>query len=143
MSGLKDAVYQKYRSQNRIYAVMLELTYRCVCRCVHCYIDDYESKELTTAEIVNLLEQLKTEGVFDLGLTGGEVFLRKDLETILEEALKRGFFTFLLTTGILIDEAAADMLKRLKIHHVEISIMGAKPRRTIKSCGIREPLRKP
>ncbi len=125
MSILLDAVYEKYRAQNRVYAVMLELTYRCICRCVHCYIDDYQSAELSTAEIIALLDQLKEEGVLDLGLTGGEVFLRNDLETIIAEAAGRGFLTYVLTTGILLDEKAADMLKRYKIHHVEISLMGA------------------
>lgn len=125
MPTLLDEIYHKYLGANRVYAVMLELTYRCVCRCIHCYIDDYKTDEFTTTEIVNILDQLKEEGVIDIGLTGGEVFLRDDLETILSEASKRGFLTYLLTTGILIDESAADMLKNHRIHHVEISIMGA------------------
>lgn len=125
MASLLDEVYQKYREANRAYAVMLELTYRCVCRCVHCYINDDPPDEMTTSEVVNLLEQLKDEGVLDIGLTGGEIFLRDDLEVILSEAARRGFLTYLLTTGILIDEAAADMLKRYRIHHVEISLMGS------------------
>ncbi len=125
MPALLDEIYAKYKKGNRAYAVMLELTYRCVCRCVHCYIDDYESEEMGTSEIVDLLDQLKDEGVLDIGLTGGEVFLRDDLETILEETSRRGFVTYVLTTGILINEKRADMLKRNRIHHVEISLMGA------------------
>lgn len=125
MPTLLDEIYNKYLGANRAYAVMLELTYRCICRCIHCYIDDYETDELTTVEVIRLLDQLKDEGVIDIGLTGGEIFLRKDLETIISEATKRGFLTYLLTTGVLIDESAASMLKRLKIHHVEISLMGA------------------
>lgn len=126
MKDLKAAVYAKYRAQNRLYAVMIELTYRCICRCIHCYIDEYAGPELTTDEVLDLLSQLKEEGVINIGFTGGEIFLRKDLEIILSEAAKSGFFINLLTTGILIDEAAADMMKRNRINAVEISLQGAK-----------------
>jgi len=126
VTGLRREIYEKYKSQNRLFVAMLELTYRCVCRCVHCYIDEYESPELSTEEVLNLLNQLKDEGVFNLSLTGGEVFLRKDLETIVAEAGRLGFFTNLLTTGILIDPAAADMLERHKVHAVEMSLLGAR-----------------
>lgn len=125
MSKLLGEVYENYRKANRAYAAMIELTYRCVCRCVHCYIDDYHSEEMTTHEVLALLDQLKDEGVIDIGFTGGEIFLRKDLPTILEETLKRGFLAYVLTTGILIGEEEADLLKRNRIHHAEISLMGA------------------
>ncbi len=37
---------------------VLELTYRCNLRCVHCYVDLDESNELTSTEWVKVLEQL-------------------------------------------------------------------------------------
>lgn len=125
MSKLLSEVYENYRKANRAYAAMIELTYRCVCRCVHCYIDDYHSEEMSTREVIALLDQLKDEGVIDIGFTGGEIFLREDLPTILEEAVKRGFLAYVLTTGILIGEKEADLLKANRIHHAEISLMGA------------------
>jgi len=126
MSDLVQSIYKNYRDHNKLYSVMMELTYRCICRCIHCYIDDYTSAELTTTEILDVFRQLADEGVLSLSLTGGEVFLRNDLDEILAATCKYGFITSLLTTGILIDESGADMLKRSKIASVEISLMGTR-----------------
>lgn len=126
MTDLVQSIYKKYRDHNRLYSVMMELTYRCICRCIHCYIDEHHSEELSTPEVLDILRQFMKEGTFSLSLTGGEVFLRKDLELILVEANKNGFITSLLTTGILVDESAADMLKRNRVKSVEISLMGAR-----------------
>jgi radical SAM protein with 4Fe4S-binding SPASM domain len=125
MTGLLEEIYHKYHDGNTLSSVMFELTHRCICRCIHCYIDEREEDELTTHQVRDILHQFASEGAFNLGLTGGEVFLREDLAVILEEARDCGFFTFVLTTGILIDEAAADLLMRSNLHHVEISLMGS------------------
>ncbi len=125
MTKLLESVYKKYHDNSTLNSVMFELTYRCNCRCIHCYLDNNDKHELATGEVLEILHQLQTEGVFNLGLTGGEAFLRKDLAVILQEAKACEFFTFLLTNGILIDQAAADLLWASKLHHVEISLMGA------------------
>ncbi len=124
MKELLERIYRDYRSNNRIYAAMLELTWRCVANCVHCYLLDENPPELDTAQVLDLLEQLREEGTIDLGLTGGEVMIRKDFPVILEAAHKAGFKISVLTTGILIDERMADLLRDCRVHHVEMSILG-------------------
>ena len=66
--------------------MQLDLTYRCNERCVHCYLDHDDHGEMTTAEIKDLLDQMADAGVFFLTLSGGEIFLRKDLFEIVEHA---------------------------------------------------------
>ena len=39
-------------------SVHLDLTYRCNERCIHCYLDHEDHGEMTTAEILGLLDQL-------------------------------------------------------------------------------------
>ena len=56
--------------------VHLDLTYRCNERCVHCYLDHEDHGELTTAEILDLLDQMAAAQVFFLTLSGGEIFMR-------------------------------------------------------------------
>jgi len=51
-------------------SVHLDITYRCNERCVHCYLDHDDHGEMTTAEIVDVLEQLADAGVFFLSLSG-------------------------------------------------------------------------
>ena len=73
--------------------VMFELTYRCNFACGYCYVPDsfrkkYQKRELNTKQVFYILDQLKEVGCFYLGFTGGEVFLRQDIWTILWHARK-------------------------------------------------------
>ena len=80
----------------------LELTYRCVEKCVHCYIDDAKpfcaKDELTLDDYKNFLRQAREMGCVKVLLTGGEVLLRKDFCDIAEFAVAQGFIVDIYTT---------------------------------------------
>jgi radical SAM protein with 4Fe4S-binding SPASM domain len=124
MGELRDRVLEKYKAQNRLNAFMIEVTHRCLCSCIHCYIPDNSPPELTLEDYKKLFPQLKEEGVFDLGFTGGEPFVRKDMWDILEAAAREGFFITVLSTGLLWKKKDAARLKKLGIRGVEISLLG-------------------
>lgn len=107
--------------------VMFELTYKCNFRCLHCYIAPDRKKELTTAEVFLILDQLKDAGAFHIGFTGGEPLLRKDIFQILDYAKKCGFRISLLTNGYLINKTAAQKIASLgtSLNRVDISVLGA------------------
>src|SRR2546423_15624387 len=87
--------------------IHLDVTYRCNERCVHCYLDHDDHGEMTTAEIKHLLDQFAEAGVFILSLSGGEIFMRKDLFEILEYARKLTFCIKLKTNAVMIREREA------------------------------------
>src|SRR5262249_54839548 len=70
------AMTHRYRST---YAVW-EITLACNLRCVHCGSRAGKARpnELTTAEALDLVEQLADLGVAEVSLIGGEAFLRPD-----------------------------------------------------------------
>ena len=103
-------------------SVQLDLTYRCNERCVHCYLDHDDHGEMTTAEIRNLLDQLAEAGVFFLILSGGEIFLRKDLFEIVEYARKLSFSVKLKTNAVMIRRARAERIAALGVESVQISV---------------------
>ena len=107
--------------------VHLDLTYRCNERCVHCYLDHEDHGELTTAEILDLLDQMADAGVFFLSLSGGEIFMRKDLFEIVEHARKRQFSVKLKTNGVMVKKAKAERLAALGIEDVQISLYSHRP----------------
>ncbi len=126
MKELRKEIHQKYLEASKIYGVIFEITHRCPCNCVHCLLVKNTNDELSINEIGDLFRQLRLEGVFQLSLTGGEVFLREDLPQIFELASKDGFFISLITTGVLIGRPEISLLKRHRIRGIEISILGAR-----------------
>ena len=113
--------------------VQLDLTYRCNERCVHCYLDHDDHGEMTTAEIKDLLDQLADAGVFFLILSGGEIFLRKDLFEIVEYARKLLFSVKLKTNAVMIRKAKAERIAALGVESVQISVYSHRPRCTTRS----------
>lgn len=107
--------------------VHLDLTYRCNEQCVHCYLDHHDHGEMTTAEIKHLLKEMADAGVFILTLSGGEIFLRKDLFEILECARELTFCIRLKTNAVLIREAQAARLRDLGVESVQVSIYSHRP----------------
>ena len=65
---------------------------RCHLKCDHCYEDDISHPRrydgLSVDEYAQLFSDLADLGVLKLTITGGEVFLRKDLFDILEQAVE-------------------------------------------------------
>jgi radical SAM protein with 4Fe4S-binding SPASM domain len=102
--------------------VQLDLTYRCNERCVHCYLDHDDHGEMSTAEIKHLLDQMADAGVFFLVLSGGEIFLRKDLFEIVEHARRLLFSVKLKTNAVMIRKAKAERIAALGVESVQISV---------------------
>jgi len=105
----------------------LDLTYRCNERCVHCYLDHDDHGEMTTAEIADLLVQLADAGVFFLSLSGGEVFMRRDLFEIIEKARQLRFNVKVKTNGVMIGKGEAARLRRLGVEQIQISVYSHRP----------------
>ena len=125
MGSLLDEVNRAYARSCRLQTVEFEITHRCICSCVHCYLGPSPGEELATTEIERLFTQLREEGVIYLTITGGEPFLRDDLPRVLELAHRERFLLTIMTTGILIGEPEARLMKRSGVIGVEMSLLGA------------------
>ena len=104
--------------------LLAEITYRCPLNCVFCYNPvDYakQHNELTTSEWVRVLREGRKMGAAQLGLSGGEPLLRKDLEEIVEEARKLGYYINLITSGIGMTEERIKNLKTAGLDHIQLS----------------------
>ncbi|MGB5234650.1 MAG: radical SAM protein, partial [Candidatus Macondimonas sp.] len=86
--------------------LLAELTYACPLQCPYCSNPlDYPRtrNELDTAEWVDVLRQARALGAVQLGLSGGEPATRRDLETLVAEARRLGFYSNLITSGVGLD----------------------------------------
>jgi PqqA peptide cyclase len=104
--------------------LLAELTYRCPLHCVFCYnpVDFARHEdELSTDEWVRVLREARALGAVQLGLSGGEPLLRDDLEDIVAEAHRLGFYSNLLTSGVGLTPERAAALRRAGLDHVQLS----------------------
>jgi pyrroloquinoline quinone biosynthesis protein E len=104
--------------------LLAELTYRCPLHCVFCYNPlDYAANrnELTTAQWVDVMQQARKLGAAQLGFSGGEPLLRDDLEELVGEAHRLGYYTNLITSGIALTEKRIARMKELGLDHIQLS----------------------
>lgn len=109
---------------------MLELTHRCNLACVHCYVNlaagDREAKrrEMTTAEVCGVVDELAEVGTLKLTLTGGEPLLRSDFAEIYTHAHGKGILLDVYTSGTLITEDVARLFRDHPPAKVELTQYG-------------------
>jgi PqqA peptide cyclase len=104
--------------------LLLELTYRCPLHCVFCYNPtDFERSgpELSTAAWLRVLREARELGAVQLGLSGGEPLAREDLEVLVAEAHRLGFYINLITSGIGLTEERIGALKSAGLDHIQLS----------------------
>ncbi|HAB79495.1 MAG TPA: pyrroloquinoline quinone biosynthesis protein PqqE [Glaciecola sp.] len=110
--------------------LLAELTYDCPLHCPYCSnpkeLGDTKD-ELNTQQWLNVFTQARAMGAVQLGFSGGEPLLRKDLEQMVKHSRELGFYTNLITSGIGLTEKRIARLKVAGLDHIQISFQGADP----------------
>jgi len=122
LAAMQAAFRAAYARVDAPRVVQFDVTYRCDLTCQHCYLDDKQWPEMTTAEVRNLFDQLRDVGLFDLRFSGGEVFARPDFLDLLEYATRLGFTIQIKThAGNMTPERAA-AFERCGVRYVAVSV---------------------
>src|SRR3984957_13502414 len=104
--------------------MVAEPTFRCPLHCAFCSnpVDfaKIESK-LRTEEWFRVSAEARSLGAVQLGLPGGEPLSRPDLELLVAEAHRLGFYTNLITSGVGLNETRMRALKEAGLDHVQLS----------------------
>ncbi len=106
------------------YSTYLAVSARCPFRCGHCSYAWRSPVEMTTAQMRDVIGQIRSLGTCTLGLTGGEPLLRDDLEELISAAGPE-MTSVLFTTGHGLDVERAGRLKRAGVGCVTIGIESA------------------
>lgn len=107
----------------RPYALLAELTYRCPLHCPYCSNPTAarDERELTTEEWQNVINAAAELGVLQVGFSGGEPLVRRDLAELTRAARQAGLYTNLITSGIGLDENRASELRNAGLDSVQLS----------------------
>jgi AdoMet-dependent heme synthase len=117
------------------FFVQLHITEQCNLRCKHCYQQGCRPDDMSLSEITSIIDEISDmltdwkdthhiDFTSSFNVTGGEPFLRRDFFNVLEELKNKGFDTFILSNGTLIDRDKADALAKLAVKGVQVSIEG-------------------
>ena len=107
--------------------VIWNLVRRCNLTCKHCYATSADKDfpgELSTGQVFEVMDDLKSFGVSVLILSGGEPLLRPDIFDISRRAKEMGFYVGLSTNGTLITEDNIRAIADMNYNYVGISIDG-------------------
>lgn len=105
----------------------IEITFRCNFRCRHCYVPEEErstKKEMSTEQILRIIDEIAKEGCLWLLITGGDPLIRKDFLEIYTHAKKKGMLITVFTNGSLITSEIIECFQELPPYLVEITIYG-------------------
>lgn len=107
--------------------IFLDLTNQCNGNCIHCFMDSGEtlSGELSLSQLVRIVTDMRSLGVMQLSIGGGEPLIRGDALEFLSFAVNKGLSISLTTNGSFIDEQVASQLSKLKLKSITISVDGA------------------
>jgi pyrroloquinoline quinone biosynthesis protein E len=114
--------------QTKPFWLLAELTYRCPLQCPYCSnpveIAKYND-ELSTQDWIRVLREGRKMGATQLGFSGGEPLLRRDLEELISEARELGYYTNLITSGVGMDEDRILAFKKAGLDHIQVSFQAS------------------
>lgn len=110
----------------RISHAVWEITLKCNLACQHCgsRAGQNRTKELSTEEALNLVQQMAEVGITEVTLIGGEAFLRSDWLEIAQAITKAGMVCGMTTGGFGITLDTARRMKEAGIQVVSVSVDG-------------------
>lgn len=107
----------------RPYALLAELTYRCPLHCPYCSNPTQlrGERELTIDEWQRVITEAAELGVLQVGFSGGEPLVRRDLEWLVAAARGAQLYTNLITSGIGLNAERARALREAGLDSAQLS----------------------
>ncbi|MFC2092064.1 radical SAM protein [Elusimicrobiota bacterium] len=125
IKSISEDLFERSVKNHIPLTVNFEITGKCNQQCLHCYHDQDKpvtADELSSDRIGRLLVSLKDSGTMFLTITGGEPFIRDDIEEVLDTIYDLGFSVIVFTNGTLIDKKIVQLIKKPGVFAVHVSV---------------------
>lgn len=111
----------------KLYSSTVELTRKCNLNCIHCIVNAGAPKEneLSTNEILKLIEDLHDLGCENISFTGGEPFLREEWPLFLQKASALNMQVIFMTNGFCLGDEEIEILSSFPQTALGISLDGS------------------
>jgi MoaA/NifB/PqqE/SkfB family radical SAM enzyme len=128
-NGLMDitSFLLKINKSYRPLIVVIEPTYKCNLRCKSCNLWNIKEKSnlgdnLTISQYKKLFKELRTLNIFKLVISGGEPFLKKDINKIIKAAKNNGLSIYITTNGTLLNREKIKFLIKNQVDEILFSL---------------------
>jgi radical SAM protein with 4Fe4S-binding SPASM domain len=125
-----DFFYKEFHKNPQILGLQIEVSSRCNERCIHCYIPNAKKdsgKDMKLDLIIRVMDEAKAMGTLQVTFSGGELFLHKELTTILHHARKNDFCISILSNLVLLSDEHISVLKEINPNLLQVSLYSMKP----------------
>src|SRR6266516_7702498 len=107
----------------RPYALLAEISYRCPLHCPYCSNPTQTRNygELTTDEWARVIREAAALGVLQIGFSGGEPLVRRDLPDLVRAAREAKLYTNLITSGVGLGDDCLGALRDAGLDSIQLS----------------------
>lgn len=114
----------------RLSAIQFELTSRCNERCIHCYIPNAKKNagfDMPTEKVLSLIDEFADMGGLHVTLSGGEVFMHKDVIRIMQYCRDKDMMISILSNLIALKDEQIPYIKEANISLLQTSLYSMNP----------------
>src|SRR5881296_3680398 len=128
----------------RPYVLLAEITYGCPLHCPYCSnpMQARNNHELTTDEWRRVIREAAALGVLQIGFSGGEPVVRRDLADLVRVAHEANLYTNLITSGVGLDDERVRALHDAGLDSVQLSFQSDETELADEIAGARAHQRK-
>ncbi len=126
----QNMMLESTQRQPRLNGIQFELTSRCNERCIHCYIPNSKKNDgadMSLDKVKSLIDEFADNGGLHITLSGGEVFLHKDIIPIIEYCRERDMIITILSNLIALRDYQIPFLKEYNVSCVQVSLYSMNP----------------
>lgn len=109
----------------RLNGIQFELTSRCNERCIHCYIPNSKKNnggDMSLEKVKSIIDEFAANGGLQVTLSGGEVFLHKDIIPIIKYCREKDLIITILSNLVALRDYQIPFLKEYNVSTVQVSL---------------------
>lgn len=126
----QDHMLEATSRKPHLNSLQFELTSRCNERCIHCYIPNAKKNkgiDMTIDTVKRILDEYSSMGGLHVTLSGGEVFLHKDILPIIAYCREKDMCISILSNLISLEESQIPLLKEANLSLIQTSLYSMDP----------------
>lgn len=126
----QNMMLEATQRQPRLNGLQFELTSRCNERCIHCYIPNEKKNtggDMPLEKVKSIIDEFAANGGLHVTLSGGEIFIYKDIIRVMQYCREKDMMITLLTNLMALRDVHIPFIKAANVSAVQVSLYSMDP----------------